>query len=94
MSPEHEGNLVLKTLMDIKEAIGELKAQQLAANVVLQRHFDDDTNYQQKINDQLEAIHKTQDQQKGAAKAYGAVATAAGVVAGIATGIIRGHFPP
>jgi hypothetical protein len=87
-----ESDLVMRTLLDIREAIGELKAQQLAANVVLQRHFDDDTNYQQKINDQLETIHKTQDQQKGAAKAYGAVATAAGVIAGVVTGYVKNHF--
>jgi hypothetical protein len=89
-----ESDLVMRTLLDIKEAIGELKAQQLAANVVLQRHFDEDTAYQVLINKELETIGKVQAQQKGAARAYGAVAAAAGVVAGVVTGYIKGHFGP
>jgi hypothetical protein len=87
-----ESDLVMRTLLDIREAIGELKAQQLAANVVLQRHFDDDTAYQHQIDTQLAEILKTQAQQKGAATAYGAVATAAGVVAGVVAGIVKGHI--
>ena len=87
-----ESDLVMRTLLDIKESIGELKAQQLAANVVLQRHFDEDTAYQKQIDHQLEVIYKAQAVQKGVAKAYGAIATAAGVVAGVVAGVIKGHI--
>ena len=83
-----ESDLILTTLLDIKEAIGELKAQQLAANVVLQRHFDDDTSYQEKINAQLGKIETAQSTNAGKVAAYAKIATVAGAAAGIVAGAL------
>jgi hypothetical protein len=88
----YDVDMIMKVLLDIRQDIGELKAQQQSANLTLQRHFDDDKAYQLKIDQELEDIVKNQEQQKGAIKAYGAVAAGAGVIAGAVTSLMRTHL--
>ncbi|MFI5397609.1 MAG: hypothetical protein ACHQ9S_18890 [Candidatus Binatia bacterium] len=95
MTDTELGDTVLKTLMEIKEDIGELKAMQLSANANLVQHYADDKAMHESFDIRLGKIETTAATVAGEQKMLRRVAaigtTFATITAGVIGAVIRGH---